>query len=325
MIDIIEYGCTEAREFPGGEIPARILAVHRDLFELVCKEGFCRGILRRGASFSDVPTVGDFVTIAHNPSGDSVISSLLPRKSLFIRTHAYTGKSQPVAANFDTIMVVTSLNAELNPRRLERYVSQCAITGAQTVIVLTKLDLCENPDPLIEKVRAACPDTPVIPISSVTGQGLDLLSAWASPGKTIALVGSSGVGKSTLTNALSGSEVMKTSAIREDDSRGRHTTTHRQLLLLPSGVMVIDTPGMRNLALHDSPEGVNDAFSDLTRLSENCRFRNCSHTTEPGCALLKAVRSGEIDKKRFQSFLKLRDEARASAARLARAKKNRRH
>jgi len=210
LIDITEYGYTGAHEFPSGEIPARILAAHRDRFELVCKEGFCRGHLRRGTSFSDVPTVGDFVTIAHNPTGDSVITSLLPRKSLFIRTHSYTGKTQPLAANFDVIMIVTSLNAELNPRRIERYISQTSASGAQTVIVLTKLDLCADSAPLIEKVRSVCIGTPVIPISSVTGQGLDLLSPYAAPGRTIALVGSSGVGKSTLTNSLSGAQVMDT-------------------------------------------------------------------------------------------------------------------
>lgn len=321
MIDITEYGYHGATEFPGGEIPARILAVHRGRYELISARGFCFGFLRRGHVFDDVPTVGDFVRLAYNPQGDSVIRALLPRTTAFLRTDSFTGKLQAIAANIDVIIIATSLNAELSPRRLERYIAQSAESGAQTVIALTKLDLCPDPAPLISAVRAVSGDTPVIPISSMTGEGLDKLAPYAAPGATIALAGSSGVGKSTLVNALSGKKLMKTAAIREDDAHGRHTTTHRQLILLDSGVMLIDTPGMRNLALWDSADGVDYAFSDVAALSSRCRFRDCSHTGEPGCAVRRAADSGKIDSKRLASYLDLRKEARASAERRARAQR----
>lgn len=321
MIDITEYGYQGTAVFPGGDIPARILAAHRDRYELVCAEGVCHGFLRRGHEFGDVPTTGDYVRITYNPAGDSVIRELLPRKSAFIRTDSWTGKAQAVAANFDTVLIVTSLNSELNPRRLERYIAQACECGARAAVVLTKLDLCPDPEPLIAAARAAAGDAPVIPLSSITGEGLDALAPYAAPGMTVALVGSSGVGKSTLTNALGGASLMKTGAIREEDAHGRHTTTYRQLIMLDSGVMVIDTPGMRNLGLWDSADGVDSAFSDISALESRCRFRDCTHTGEPGCALIRAAESGEIDPQRLKSYLKLRSEARASAARLERARR----
>lgn len=321
MIDITEYGYRGTLTFSGGDIPARILAAHRDRYELISAEGACYGYLRRGQVFDDVPTVGDFVRITYNPAGDSVIRELLPRKSAFVRTDSWTGKAQAVAANFDTILIATSLNSELNPRRLERYIAQASECGAQTAVVLTKLDLCTDPEPLIASAKAVAGDVPVIPISSVTGEGLDALKRYAAPGMTVALVGSSGVGKSTLTNALGGAQLMKTSAIREDDAHGRHTTTHRQLIMLDSGVMVIDTPGMRDLGLWDSAGGVDSAFSDISSLESECRFRDCTHTNEPGCALIRAAKSGDIDPDRLTSYLKLRAEARASAAKMERARR----
>ena len=319
-VDLLtEYGYNGPDSFPGGDIPGRILAVHRDQYELICLEGICRAILRRSVNFESVPTAGDYVRFTFNPIGNGVINALLPRKSVFIRTDSFSGKPQPVAANFDYLMITTSLNAELNIRRLERYLSQAGESGAQVVIVLTKLDLCAAPEALIAEVRAAADDIPVVPVSAVTGEGMEELKKYAAPGKTIALIGSSGVGKSTIVNALNGCELMRTGAIREDDAHGRHTTTHRQLLMLESGVMVIDTPGMRNLALWDSPGGVDAAFEDISAMEGQCKFNDCTHTHEPGCALIAAVRAGVIAQERLDSYIKLRGEARASAARRGRA------
>lgn len=313
MIDLNLYGYTGDLSFPDGTIPARVTASHRDRYELVTTHGPCGAHLKRSLRFPEAPTTGDFVRIQFNPAGDGAIHALLPRKTAFVRLDSFNGTAQAIAANFDMVFITTSLNADFNPRRLERYYSLALSSGAQPVFLLTKLDCAVDAPGKIARAEEIAWGAPVVAISSVTGEGLDAFSAYAQPGMTIALLGSSGVGKSTLVNALEGRTLMKVRAIREDDSRGRHTTTHRQLILLSSGAMVIDTPGMRELGLWDASEGVAEAFDDIASLAEQCRFRDCTHLREPGCAIRRALEAGTLEKTRVESYLRLKDEADSTA------------
>jgi ribosome biogenesis GTPase len=210
-----------------------------------------------------------------------------------------------VAANIDVAFLVTAMNGDLNARRLERYLASAWQSGARPVVVLTKADLCANAEDAVVEAEALAVGVPVIAVSSVTGEGLGAVRDQLKTGETAVLVGSSGVGKSTLVNALHGHDVMTTGAIREDDARGRHTTTHRELILLPGGAMVLDTPGMRELGLLDADEGVGATFEDIEALAANCRFSDCGHTNEPGCAVREARDSGVLDEARWNSFRKL--------------------
>lgn len=309
MIDLNSYGYTGDHVFPDGTIPARVTASHRDRFELVCAHGECGAHLKRSVRFPEVPTTGDFVSLLYNPSGDGAMTALLPRRTAFLRLDSFTGNAQAVAANFDSVFITTSLNGDFNVRRLERYLSLALASGAQPVFLLTKLDQAVDAPGRIARAQEIAQAAPVIAVSSVTGEGLDLLADYARPGMTIALLGSSGVGKSTLVNALEGQEIMRVSAIREDDSKGRHTTTYRQLIMLKSGAMMIDTPGMRELGIWDAREGVSEVFEDIAALAARCKFRDCTHAREPGCAVRRAVEAGEADPKRVESYLKLKDES----------------
>lgn len=323
MIDLNSYGYTGDRALPDGGIPARVTACHRDRYELICANGACGAHLKRSVRFLELPTTGDFVALQFNPLGDGAINALLPRKTVFLRLDSFTGDAQPIAANFDYVFITSSLNNDFNIRRLERYHSLAVTSGAQPVFLLTKLDCAIDAPGKIARTEDIAKGAPVCAISSVTGEGLDRLSEFAQPGRTIALLGSSGVGKSTLINALEGRTIMKVSAIREDDAKGRHTTTHRQLILLESGAMVIDTPGMRELGMWDANEGVAAVFDDIAALAASCKFRNCTHTHEPGCAVRRAIEEGTVDTKRVGSYLKLKDESdrTATKAEILRKKK----
>ncbi len=296
---------------------ARVTAVHRERYALSLDGNTIYGKLKTAAwreSGALYPTVGDWVEITPNPQGDALITALKPRRTLFRRSDGFGKRGvQVVAANFESVFIVTSLNRDFELRRIERYLALTLESGAQPVIVLTKADLCPDPAPYIEAVRALKADLPVYAVSAATGQGLDTLMPYLQPGMTAALLGSSGVGKSTLTNALMGEAAMDTGAIREDDDRGRHTTTYRQLLELPGGAYLIDTPGMRELGVWDADEGVRETFGDLVALAGQCRFRDCSHTCEPGCAVRAAIERGEIDEKRVRNWLNVGHESHVTA------------
>lgn len=310
-----EYGyCTY-----GGEnapkaslLPARVTAVYRERYEIVSETGFCFARLK-GALHHDpqaiFPTVGDYVWIQPQ-NGDAQIVLTMPRRTYFERLDP-SGRgmrAQALAANFDTVFILTSLNEEFNPRRLERYLALARQSGAQPVIVLTKSDLAADAHDYVLRLSERDRQTPVFSVSAKNAQGLTQLDPYLKSGGTVVLLGSSGVGKSSLINAWMGESFMRTGAIRQDDSRGRHTTTHRQMLRLPGGALVIDTPGMRELGLWDNRDGLMQEFSDITAFAAQCRFRDCTHQGEPGCAVQFAIQNGVLNEQRVKHYLKLLKE-----------------
>ena len=257
---------------------------------------------------SDYPAVGDYVMVSYADPDTAVIHQVLPRRSLFVRRAAGTSKmEQVVAANIDTVFLCMSLNNDFNLRRLERYLAATWESGAAPVVVLTKADLCEDVSSKQAEVETITMGVPILTTSAMDTDGYGQIMPYITEGRTVAFVGSSGVGKSTLINCLLGEERLATDGLRNDD-KGRHTTTHRELLVLPNGAMVIDTPGMRELGMWDAAPGVEQTFTDIEALAAQCRFRNCSHTSEPGCAVRAAIRSGELDSGRWQSYQKLKSE-----------------
>ncbi|MBP3758448.1 MAG: ribosome small subunit-dependent GTPase A [Firmicutes bacterium] len=256
-----------------------------------------------------LPVVGDYVKFIHNPQGDSVIQSVEERKNLLARPdQAKTGVMQYMVSNVDYCFIVSSLNDDYNYNRIARYAGIALQGGAVPVAVLTKADLCTNVGRYVTEVETISDRIRVHAVSALLDIGMDELREYFVPGKTICLMGSSGAGKSTLINAIAGEEVMSTGSIRESDSKGRHTTTHRQLIKLAGGVFVIDTPGMREVGMAGTENGIKDTFSDIIELESRCRFRNCRHETEPGCAVKAALRSGELDRKRFMLYKSLGEE-----------------
>lgn len=297
------------------EIPARITAVHKERYALVCDRGEGYGRLKSAVYFNDgaepFPTTGDFVLIQYNDLGDSVITQTLPRRSYFARKNPTLGQGeQAVAANFDSVFIMQSLNFDFNPRRLERYLTLSWQSGAVPVVVLTKADLVETFDEQVTAARRVAAGVDVFAVSAVSGFGFDALSPYLKPGKTIVLLGSSGVGKSSFVNALAGGEIMAVKEIREDDSKGRHTTTHRQLIRLDSGLMIIDTPGMRELGMLHTSAGLSESFADVEQYFGLCRFSNCRHEREPDCAVQTAIASGELPLSHYESYQKLQRESR---------------
>ena len=293
--------------------PARITAVHKERYELACEYGMTYGRLKTKEYYIDseeFPTAGDFVMINYNPGGDSQIIKTLPRRTFFSRRDPTPGRGeQAVAANFDYVFIMQSLNHDFNTRRMERYLTLAWQSGAVPVIVLTKADAVSDCSGYMRTAERLAAGVAVYAVSSKTGEGLEALSEYIKPRKTVVFLGSSGVGKSSLVNALAGEEIMAVNGIREDDSKGRHTTTHRQLITLGNGAMIIDTPGMRELGMWDVTEGLGEAFTDVEELLGKCRFRNCSHQTEPGCAVRAAIESGKLSPERWESYNSLRSEA----------------
>ncbi len=253
-----------------------------------------------------LPVVGDYVTFLLNDRGESTILSVCERKSFLQRPdQAKTAVMQYMVANADYLFIVTSLNEDYNYNRIARYVSIALQGNTTPVVILTKSDLCSNPGRYMSEVEGISDKVRVHAISAVYGIGLDELKGYMTPGTTICLMGSSGAGKSTLINAITGEETMKTSAIREDDDKGRHTTTYRKLIELPNGVTIIDTPGMREVGMANVQDGIDDTFSDIVELESRCRFSNCRHDTEPGCAIKAAIESGELSAERYELYKNL--------------------
>lgn len=301
-----------------GYVPGRVVVQQRGLYTLVTVHGELRAQLagrlvhevQEGGRDGDLPVVGDWVAAAARPEeGSATIQALLPRRTAFVRKAADTVQTvQVVAANIDMALLVASMNADFNVRRLERYLATAWQSGARPVIVLTKADLCDRPDEVVAAAEAVAFGAPVLAVSAMTGAGMAQLAAQLRPGETCVLVGSSGAGKSTLVNAFAGAELMATAGIREDDARGRHTTTHRELVRLPGGALILDTPGMREFGLIDAEEGLGAAFDDIEALERDCRFSDCGHGNEPGCAVRAALESGQLDPDRWSSFQKLQRE-----------------
>ena len=256
-----------------------------------------------------LPVVGDYVTFLYNRQGDSLILSVCERKSLLQRPdQAKTGVMQYMAANVDYLFIVTSLNEDYSYNRIARYVSIATGGGAIPVVILTKSDLCTNPGRYVREVEQISDKVRAHAISSIYGIGLDELKEYMTSGSTICLMGSSGAGKSTLINSITGEEIMKTSEIREDDDKGRHTTTYRKLIELSNGVTIIDTPGMREVGMANVQDGIDETFSDIVELMSRCRFSNCRHDTEPGCAIKAALANGELSEKRYELYKNLGKE-----------------
>lgn len=325
MIDLTKFGFTERYEIEvnmEGCIPARVTEVHRELYKVVSAHGESNAKLKGSlynstVTAEDFPAVGDFVLLRYNEQGDSQIVKVCPRKSKFSRPD-YSGHGagyvktileQVVAANFDYVFILASLNYDFNINRILRYVTVAWESGGIPVVLLTKADLMKDYSEQLKQVQNQAIGVDVIVVSAVTGVGLERLAEYMKPMKTVVFLGSSGVGKSTMVNALAGEEVMYVNAIREEDSKGRHTTTHRQLVLLKNGVMIIDTPGMRELGMWDIAEGLGEAFADIEELFSDCRFSDCTHKSEPGCAVLESINNGILEQARWKNYLLLKGEA----------------
>ncbi|MFD0587243.1 ribosome small subunit-dependent GTPase A [Paenibacillus sp. GCM10027627] len=315
MIDLKQYGYIEAESPPVGFIPGRVTELQRDQYTVMTEQGEVTAVLK-GAFYhtvgarDDFPCVGDFVLLQYNENGASRIAKLLPRRSKFSRAD-YSGHAsafaktileQVVATNFDYVFIVSSLNWDFKVGRIMRYLTQTRQSGGQPVVILTKADLAPDFSASLAEVQKIAPDVPVHAVSSHTGIGLDELSQYLQPEKTVVFLGMSGVGKSSLLNALMDQEVAAVKAIRETDSRGRHTTTHRQLFMLPSGAMVIDTPGMRELGLFGADDGISAGFNDVEELFTHCRFNDCRHGTEPGCSVVAALADGSLAQERWERY-----------------------
>lgn len=296
----------------------RVTAAHRGQCELLGAAGPTRGIPRRrvaeGRPLADQapgpPTVGDWVLAYRRDPEPAIIEAILPRATWFGRKAAgRTSREQVIAANVDVVAVVVSANADFSPRRVERYLVAIAEGGARPLVVLSKVDLASAIDGLTRRLQAVAPGTPVVAVSAHDGVGMEALAEHMIPGATWAFVGSSGAGKSTLVNALLGEERLVTQPIRASDETGCHTTTHRELVALPGGALLIDTPGLRELAVLASEAAVEAAYVDIAELSDGCRFRDCAHGNEPGCGVRAAVEAGELDPGRVASEAALRREA----------------
>jgi len=317
--DLKSYGWNqywdEKMKSCGGLLPGRITSVDRGLFTAATPEGEfpakTSGKYRLLCDSGNAlwPVVGDFAALSLQ-GGQHMIEAVLERKSFLKRKEASSiVGTQAMAANIDIVLIATSLNRDYNTAKLERYLAVAWDSGASPVIALTKSDLCGDIHAVMESIEAVAFGVPVRAVCALTGEGIDELLGCIPRGSTAVCIGSSGVGKSTLLNTLMGAEVMHTSEIREDDARGRHTTTKRQMFVLPGGQIFIDTPGMRELGLADGQDaGLSSAFSDIEDLARQCRFSDCRHESEPGCAVKAAIESGDVPEERLSNWRKLQKE-----------------
>lgn len=312
------------QKFGTGAFIGRVITEEKGRYLLLTSEGAMHAsvagkIMHSAVTREDFPAIGDFVVIDRNTDlhGHGLILGILERSSTFKRKVAgQTNEIQIVAVNIDILFLTMAINKDFNLRRLERYLAAGRDSGSRIVILLTKLDLAEDLEDRLEKVSGLADDATIILTSAVTGEGIPEIRELIPFGVTAAFIGSSGIGKSTIINALLGEERIRTNDIRHGDDKGKHTTTHRELILLEDGGAVIDTPGMRELHLLDDSEGVDATFADVTELIAGCRFSDCSHNNEPGCRIREVLENGTLDRKRYESYLKLQREARHMATAL---------
>ena len=293
-------------------IPARVSARHHGPCELFTERGPMGGLPAGKLSDDELPAVGDWVAVRPvDGERKAVIEAVLPRRTSFSRKEAFQRTvEQVVAANVDTVFIVTAFGFDLNPRRLERYLISAWDSGATPVIVVNKSDVAADPEAELMGVEPVAMGVPLHPVSAVTGDGLDALDPYLEQGRTIALLGSSGVGKSTLVNRFAGREVLAT-ADTSAGGRGRHTTSHRELVPLPSGAILLDTPGMRELQIWAGEDVLDTTFSEISELAAECKFSDCAHEGEPGCAIRAALSDGKLSQERWDSYRKLQREVRA--------------
>lgn len=321
MPDLATYGWDDDlakafREVRGqGMVPGRIAVDYAQNYLVVTEKGEVRadqsGRMRRDVLRGEAtkPAVGDWVVVEHVGRGRAVLHAVVPRRSKLSRKVAgRTTEEQVVASNVDLVFLVASAAGEVNLRRLERNLTLAWESGASPVLVLTKVDLCEDPAAIEEGVLTIAGKTPVHLVSNKTGVGIEALDRHLTPGRTLVLVGTSGVGKSSLVNHWLGAERQVVAEVREADQKGRHTTTHRELFVLPGGALVIDTPGVRELALWEGEQGIAEVFPDVLELAEGCRFGDCKHEKEPGCAVQAAVAEGRLASERYTAYRKLAEE-----------------
>jgi ribosome biogenesis GTPase len=327
---LAELGWTTERErsfephAESGLVPGRVVAAARDAIRAATASGTLSVIVQRGfrrstTSAADFPVVGDWLALEPISATEAALRAVLPRTGSFSRgdhdaqrtANGIHAVEQVVAANVDTVVIVGALNGDFNIRRLERYLALAWSSGAQPVLLLNKADLCHDIEGRLGEVRAIAGGAPVLVTTATTGEGLAGLREYLGRGRTVVLLGSSGVGKSTITNQLLGEERQAVRDVREDDSRGRHTTTARELFQLPSGGLLIDTPGMRSIGMWAAADGLDRAFDEIDRIVAGCRFNDCSHESEPGCAVRAAIAAGELDPERLRSRRKLERELRS--------------